>query len=423
MAAKKQREYRKLLASGALDAAEREVERYLERHPDDYDALVALSAFRWRSGQLEDSRALMGAAAALGPRCVTGSHDPSKPSILKFRSFEQNHFVIVEGRDGKHYTSLYCGHFATEHLLADTGRWNRYTADLHGRGFLERDAEHPWSLFINSISDPDRGGAALDVLAEYLRRHPDVPVINRPDRVALTSRDSNHRALQGIEGLISPNTVRFRSDETNAKLLAGLLAARGFATPVILRQVGTQTGQTVTLITDADQLERYLAEAMPGKEHYAIQYFDTRGPEGRHHKTRVFFVDGRMYPVAALSSDAWEIHSNDRYRIMDKEAWTRRREEAFLNDPEAFLGTATLRRLEAIRDALGLDFFGIDFTKLEDGRLLVFEANGAMRHNFDHADNFPYTRPHLERVTQAFTRMVEERLQAYERRQRSYAPS
>ena len=47
---------------------------------------------------------------------------------------------------------------------------------------------------------------------------------------------------------------------------------------------------------------------------------------------------------------------------------------------------------------------------LADGGMFIFELNPAMRHNYDHAGNFPYTRPHLDRISAAFNEMVQRKL-------------
>ncbi|MGK7894335.1 MAG: hypothetical protein AB4372_12115, partial [Xenococcus sp. (in: cyanobacteria)] len=98
------------------------------------------------------------------------------------------------------------------------------------------------------------------------------------------------------------------------------------------------------------------------------------------------------------------------YEIMDKTQWTQDAEQSFLNDPISYLGQENFDKLCKIRDLIDLDFFGIDFTITPDGTLFIFELNSAMRHNFDHAGNFPYTRPHLERISAAFDTMIQNRL-------------
>lgn len=402
--------YDTFFTAGAFDLAAPAVERVLETDPENYDAMLALSALRLRSGEKNDARALLDAAALKYPLVAPDNFDPNKPSFLHLRSFDKSSYAPIRQQNGTYRKALVGGHCTLTHLIESWDRYNRFVMNVRGRNLLEHSCEEPWSLVINVVGCPDMGGDALEAIAEYLKARPEKAVINHPDRVAVASRDENCRVLNTIEGVVFPTTVRFRSSATNSELLESLLAARGFTPPFILRRVGTHTGLTVVLIADRQGLKQYLAEAEEGSEHYAIQYVDTRGESGHYHKTRVFFIDGRLYPVAGLTSDHWHIHSWDRYRRMDKEAWMRDREQRFLKDPEAFLGIANIERLYAIHDALRLDFFGIDFTMLPDGRLFVFEANAAMRHNFDYISTFPYTRPHLERITKAFTRMVEERI-------------
>jgi len=56
-----------------------------------------------------------------------------------------------------------------------------------------------------------------------------------------------------------------------------------------------------------------------------------------------------------------------------------RQEEArFLADMRAALGDKAMAALEQIRDALGLDYGGIDFGLGPNGDLLLFEANATM---------------------------------------------
>ena len=86
---------------------------------------------------------------------------------------------------------------------------------------------------------------------------------------------------------------------------------------------------------------------------------------------------------------------------------TQEDERRFLSDHETYLGAKAYNALHAIRDTIDLDFFGIDFTLDSEQEVIVFEANAAMRHNFDHAGKFPYTRPHLERISCAFKAMVD----------------
>jgi hypothetical protein len=148
------------------------------------------------------------------------------------------------------------------------------------------------------------------------------------------------------------------------------------------------------------------------QDYYVIQFHDCRNSQQIFNKIRVFFIDGNFYPVANLFNDDWNIHSGDRYSLMAHTQWTQDAEKSFLNNPIDYLGKDNFNRLFQIRDLINLDFFGIDFTIAQDGSLFVFEANAAMRHNFDRAQNFPSTKPHLKRISNAFEDMIQCRLQS-----------
>ena len=64
----------------------------------------------------------------------------------------------------------------------------------------------------------------------------------------------------------------------------------------------------------------------------------------------------------------------------------------------------------ALHQRLGLDYFGIDSAELPDGRLLVFEVDVAMIvHDMDPPDLFPYKKPQMKKVFDAFQAMVRRR--------------
>ena len=126
-------------------------------------------------------------------------------------------------------------------------------------------------------------------------------------------------------------------------------------------------------------------------------------------KYRVMFVDGTLYPLHLAVSADWKVHyfSAD----MARNAAYREEEQRFLVDMPGVLGARAVRALESIRDALGLDYAGVDFGLGQDGSVLLFEANATMV-------VFPpgpgamwdYRRPAIDRVIAAASRMLEARL-------------
>lgn len=63
--------------------------------------------------------------------------------------------------------------------------------------------------------------------------------------------------------------------------------------------------------------------------------------------------------------------------------------------------------LQAIYEVVGLDYLGIDCAQTQDGRLLVFEIDHAMVvHDMDPPDVFPYKHEPMQRIFDAFRRLL-----------------
>src|SRR5207342_3679313 len=79
-----------------------------------------------------------------------------------------------------------------------------------------------------------------------------------------------------------------------------------------------------------------------------------------------------------IVADQWNVHSRDRLRFM-AECPALRAEEARLFDrPDGGFPENVHMVLNAIRERLGLDYFGVDFGLSEDGEIILFEANATM---------------------------------------------
>ncbi|NEQ42128.1 MAG: hypothetical protein F6K00_00625 [Leptolyngbya sp. SIOISBB] len=372
------------------------------------EALKVLAALFHRTGETAKARRCLAAMAQLQAITSPSHLQPDRPKILRFRSVEKSRFGIKTNREtGLRYCRLKGGHFSIKNLL-DRDRFNLYVATVFGNNLDKSEALPSFDLFMNGVSCPDLDPVGLDNVEAFLAKFPDVPVINPPHKVRRTTRAENARRLGALPHVILPQTELFRL-EGPAPAIADQMEAAGLGYPVIVRHRGTQTGKTMAKIDSRAALVEWLSAQPPGTEAYATAFIDCRWQDGYYHKSRVFFIDGELFPVASLASDTWQIHSGDRYRVMSSTPSTQEDENRFLRDPMAYLGEKAIAALYSIHDTIELDFFGIDFTLDSERNVIVFEANAAMRHNFDHAENFPYTRPHLEKVSAAFTAMVERR--------------
>lgn len=397
---------RLLLRLGAFVDADRAFRAALRDAPASADARRGLAALAHRRGDKAQAKALMVEAARLQPVASPRPRRDGAPRILMIDTIDKVAPRLARSKGRPLWrVRMAGGHFKAKDLLRRDD-YEIHKVTLCSEAPVPVGALPEVDAIINTIACADLCPNALRQAHELLQGAP-APVINPPAKVLETTRRRNYERLRGLAGVLSPRIERIAPGPT-PQAMALRLRALAMAPPYILRVAGTQTGRSVALIQDLDHEARYLAAAPPSAALYAIEYAPCRDPMGFFRKTRVFFIDGRLYPVAHLANDVWQIHSGDRYRVMSENAALQAQERAFLADPEAALGAPALAALERIGATLDLDFCGVDFFAGPDG-VVVFEANPAMRHNFDHADAFPYTRPYLETISNAFDAMVRAR--------------
>lgn len=398
---------RRLVAYGRFDEALPHVAAVSAEMQMDFDLLRLLAGLQYQCGDWSAMETTMAAMAERFPIMQEGRYRAQLPTVLRTRGMKGAKYRLVS-KAGGYSARFEGGHFSVKDLL-DSAAVNQSVLHLFDRApSWPADQPKP-DLLLNTIACADRMPQSLAALADFCRANPDVPVINHPDKVLQTTREENARRLNQIEGILFPATERIRCDGQATDQVRAAVSTMGDRYPLIIRPVETHTGVGVALVDSWSALEAYIAAAEPGRDYYLIQYHDISGQDGLYRKSRTFCIDGRFYPVASLAHTDWNVHSGDRYSVMDQSEALQAAENAYLSDFEGWLGPDNIARLEAVRDRVGLEFFGIDFTKLPDGRLMLFELNAAMRHNFDHAGAFPYTASHLRIISSAFQRMVEAR--------------
>lgn len=383
-------------------------ERALEITPENRQLLFPLSALNYYKGQQQEAEEYLKKAAQVSAFSGVYSENGA-PRVLRVRGLKGIKHTLMKGRNGYH-ESFQRGHFSLKDLCNlrqfDTVSFAIY--DGITKAELPEDLVP--ELFLNTVACGDRMPGTLEILSEILKANPDVPVINHPNNILKSSRENNARRFAEIPGVIFPKTKGYAWTGDNPEGLVSRLEEDGFQYPVILRPQGTHTGSGMAKANNRSEALRYFAKAEQGEDYYVIQYHELADDRGLYNKTRVFFIDGTLYPVAHLTHNDWNVHSGDRYTVMDKNPFMQEREKLYHADIEAFFGKSILEKLSQINELMGLDFFGIDFTVTKTGELFIFEANAAMRHNFDHATAFPYTRAPLRAVSHAFNTMVLNRL-------------
>jgi tetratricopeptide (TPR) repeat protein len=264
----------------------------------------------------------------------------------------------------------------------------------------------PYDLIFNAIGDADKAQWGLKV-AQALLATADKPVLNPPDRVMRTSRDQIVNLLSGIEGVYMPPTVRW--DSRSGASLAAAIETAGLTYPATLRPAGGHGGKGLARLETSQDAQAAGGQAEPG-EHYLSRYCEFRSPDGYYRKYRVVFIDREPMPYHLAIGSQWMLH----YVTADmrSHAWKTEQERRFLDDPQSTLGPTAWAALREIGRHLDLDYCGVDFSLLPDGRVLVFEANATMLVHLEKPDDpvLGFKNPYVQRIFDAFEAMLARRM-------------
>jgi len=255
----------------------------------------------------------------------------------------------------------------------------------------------PHHLIVNAIADPDRSLPALQRAAQ-LAAGASVPIVNAPTTITATGRIATAARLAGVAGVIAPAARLVRRDE---------VAADTF--PLILRAPGLHMGRGMVRVDDPATMADAARALSERDELIAIEYVDTRSPDGAWRKYRVMTIDGTLYPLHLAIAHRWDVHyfSSDMHERADYRA----EEARFLADPQATLGARAWDALGRVSNVLGLEYAGIDFALADDGRIVVFEANAAMTVlRPDPDERFAYRIPATETIASALEQMFRRRI-------------
>ena len=237
------------------------------------------------------------------------------------------------------------------------------------------------------------------------------PILNnRPEVIAGLTRDGVAATLADVPSILAPKTVRVaRAGLEHVAVGQGDLPsiAEGIDFPAIIRPIGTHAGGGMERIGDRTELAAYLTE-QPGEALFLAPFIDYRGADGLYTKHRIVLIDGRPYPSHMALSEHWMVHYLS--AGMMENAEKRAVEERWMADFDVDFARRHDAAFAALHAKVGLDYFGIDSAETVDGRLIVFELDVAMVvHDMDSAEIYPYKKPAMRRLFDAFLAMLAQR--------------
>jgi tetratricopeptide (TPR) repeat protein len=398
---------------GRAGQAEASLQRALALDPALAEAHATLGAIYSRAGREGPAEHHSRAALALDPTLVAPHQ--ALASLLAAQGW------AAEAR--RHRDSAYSGHNLFVELAPSAGptvlmpitseAGNTPLRDLMPRARVSRlrwvieyatneqmAALPPYDVVFNAIGDVDLAGPTRAPMRRFLLRC-ERAVLNPPAKIVPTRRDRVAQLLADLPGIVVPRTRRLSARVTARHGLAAAVTRAGLEPPLLLRPAGAHGGRGLRRIEGIDDL----GGPPPASDLYATAYHDYRSSDGFYRKYRVIYVDRRAYPYHLAISTDWLVHYES--AGMGAHAWRRAEEERFLYAPGEAIGPAAMAAVEAIGQRLDLDYAGMDFALLGDGRVLVFEANATMLAHVDEPDGpFAYKGPAVAEIVTAFANML-----------------
>lgn len=234
------------------------------------------------------------------------------------------------------------------------------------------------------------------------------PIINRPEQIAVLSRDAACAAMRGINGLNMPVTTRINRAEltllsSGAVSLSDYLPGDSF--PIIVRPIGSHAGKFLEKMDHAAALGEYLSR-VDSEQFYISRFVDYRSADGLFRKYRIVLIEGRPFVCHFAISSHWMIHYLN--AGMNESAEKRAEEAECMAHFDETFAQRHATTLRDINERMGLPYLGIDCAETLDGELLIFEVDNAMIvHAMDDETLYPYKKPAMQKVFTAFRDLLE----------------
>lgn len=269
----------------------------------------------------------------------------------------------------------------------------------------------PHDVALLAVAESPENAAVLAVVGPLLAQWPRPVLNNRPETIASLTRDGVPKLLADLNDVVSPPTWRaaraaLLDVAEGVKTLPDLIESASF--PLIIRPIGTHAGGGLDRVVSSEDLGRYLFEET-AENYYVAPFVDYSGPDGRFTKLRIVQIDGKPFASHLAVSDHWIVHYLS--AGMAEDASKRAIEAHWMETFDEDFAVRHARAFQALHERFGLDYFGYDCAELPDGRLLIFEVDIAMVvHDMDSAEIYPYKKPAMGKLFQAFLDMMADRV-------------
>ncbi|MES9857846.1 MAG: hypothetical protein ABW166_14790 [Sedimenticola sp.] len=383
---------------------------------NDGNLLVAKSLFSWLEKIDPENWSVQLANATIREK-LNGKHIASEkfkgfvklnPAFHYQHSNSQNPIktatLLTIGRGDTSFTN---GGFRLPYGLTEAQHLTQhpeYTASMLFSEGLSLRQINQFDVLLNAISDAD---IYPDLLKEIIILIADnkVPVINQPQHILNNTRDNIVRNIPTNAEQIIPKTVRANLIEEQADSLVTQVKNNKLNYPILIRPVGSQTGQGLFRLNSEEKAKEYQHKT---GEFYITEFYDFKSTDGYYRKYRLWNIGGTIIPNHLFISEKWNVHAGCRLETMIKNQWMLDEEKSFVLGCSKIDNDRISQLMTTLQHETHLDYFGVDLAFTPKGIPIFFEANPTMRsHHPEWWVQFPYIKDVDHKHRKAFQNLIE----------------
>lgn len=258
------------------------------------------------------------------------------------------------------------------------------------------------NIIYNSVGDPDRCSHVIQRLISEAE-HNVFPYINHPRYISRVRADTLYLLSKEIDGIEAIKSIRIAPRSLNE--LKELLLLHNIRPPFIVKEAGRELDEKNSYLLkktgDIHELERF---AFDGRVYYINPFHDYRSKDALYRKYRFFVIGDKIIPGHLIISKEWYVKDDPQaHKGLKKNIDTIEAEE------RAFLKKYQKKRIPALidlKEKLELDFFAVDCSIDEKGKILLFNVD-CEAHYFERCKKENYYVPkQIQRFKEAVEIMI-----------------
>ena len=275
-------------------------------------------------------------------------------------------------------------------------------------GGVQCNLAHPpkFDLICNSIGDPDSRQKALNQAEKFIQGF-DLPVINHPENVRKTTKDSLWNLFGDRSDIIVPKTIR--TSPRRLSEIDQIIESGEMNFPFLFEATNRNEDRSFLFVSSPEQMGELERFPFDGQDFYMTRHIDYRSADGLYRKYRFYVIGGKVYPGHLIVANHWLIQND----IQAKSTFTKI-PDAIKGEEKGFLSLFRKKRIpvfDMIYESLKLDYFAIDCSFDQMTRPILFGVSSSKHYLSTEKEKGYYNKKIRNELNHAVQQMISKKLQ------------